>query len=1025
MAATPSNNRLKLTPSNSPFFARAPKSPLRGRPAQESRLSLKRVVGTTCSSPCGLDTVKNSFAYIAGGAVVVVHVDGQQYSQRFYRARPTAQALYPASTNLNAPSTPSTPKANDSRGRVAPRESPYSGGGGPEWAESPGSRTWTSRERIKAATCLSLSCDGKYLAVGETGYAPRVLIFTLQDSSSDTPLVSISEHTFGVRAVAWSPDSRYLASLGAANDGFLYVWKIDPRTGAAKLFQQNRCTSFVKDMVWQGNVLITLGVRHVKAWKIDETPSISPTKPKFPSEPSAPAPTAQKTLPGRNVVLGALLEATFTCAAVCKQGSILCTETGDVCIFDDDDSHLKLRKVLNLGFPITSIGIQDKVVYVSGKDGHYARLDLAGVMDAVDTSVLSTTQTCQRTVAMGFLGQRLVTIDANHSIDIWSADHMPGNQAEAGAHITLPGHGEAIVGIQPLCKPNPMDAAFLTWSGSGIVAFWDLEGRVRSLVHIPVDTSDQEVELGLVNQLTCARVSRNGKMLVTSDRQGILKVTDMVTSDCLLDIKAHSADCLCISLYEDDESFLMASCGRDRTAQLFHRGTDGTIEHFQTIDFNSKVVQVLVPSGDKVITCSMDRTMQVHDVLKREDDPDAVAAIPSKVITLKASPTSVVMGPDNQTAFVSFLDRSICQFDLSTGRQLCTFKCMDESCTESAVLESLSLGQWPPREMNFLLGCSNTDKSVRLYDAGSGSFLDREWGHTEAVNGVCLIDDGDGNKKAVSVGSDATIMIWTLDLTEQPPRTVSRDPSPAKDLSTGRPTLRRVLSKAELAEFQRSSPSGGRLQASPPRTVRRRTSRLNLTTSSSKAASVALQNNSSPRAGDDTPSRRPPGEPRQYSPPPSPKSRISRQPSLPTIGVSSRKKSPTNLTSGKGTGSGGSGFGARSLNKSTEQTCRTLRAYRKKLNSTEPLSPEVLTELDRELRLTAAALGDRAIRSKAMNETVLSGLLDQYSERLVTLLDQRLKLNYHQPHENGESSSSSPDSQTIRNIDDDSGSSSP
>jgi hypothetical protein len=78
----------------------------------------------------------------------------------------------------------------------------------------------------------------------------------------------------------------------------------------------------------------------------------------------------------------------------------------------------------------------------------------------------------------------------------------------------------------------------------------------------------------------------------------------------------------------------------------------------------------------------------------------------------------------------------------------------------------------------------------------------------------------------------------------------------------------------------------------------------------------------------------------------------------------------------------------------TEQACRTLRAYRKKLSSTEPVSPEVLTELDQELRLTASALGDRAIRSKAMNESMLSGLLDQYSERIVSLLDEKLRLNF-------------------------------
>ncbi len=70
----------------------------------------------------------------------------------------------------------------------------------------------------------------------------------------------------------------------------------------------------------------------------------------------------------------------------------------------------------------------------------------------------------------------------------------------------------------------------------------------------------------------------------------------------------------------------------------------------------------------------------------------------------------------------------------------------------------------------------------------------------------------------------------------------------------------------------------------------------------------------------------------------------------------------------------------------TEQTCRQLRAYRKKLASTDPIAQHVLAELDQELRLTAAALGDRAIRSKAMSEE-LNGLLDEKLERLVSLLD--------------------------------------
>jgi hypothetical protein len=60
-----------------------------------------------------------------------------------------------------------------------------------------------------------------------------------------------------------------------------------------------------------------------------------------------------------------------------------------------------------------------------------------------------------------------------------------------------------------------------------------------------------------------------------------------------------------------------------------------------------------------------------------------------------------------------------------------------------------------------------------------------------------------------------------------------------------------------------------------------------------------------------------------------------------------------------------------------------------------------------------------------MNETVLSGLLDQYSERLVTLLDEKMRLNY-QPKEGP----TSPSEQGINDerrgsADDDTSSSSP
>ncbi|KAI1083947.1 WD domain-containing protein [Whalleya microplaca] len=984
MSSTPSN-RMRLTPSNSPYLPRPPRTP-RGRAPPEPRLSLKRVVGTTCASPTGFDTVNSSFAYIAGGAVVVVDVGGDQYTQRFYRARPSAVPVHSTPALPYSQSTSaSTPKANDSRNRVSLRESTY---GSADWSDSSSSKTWTSRERIKAATCLALSKEGRFLAVGETGYAPRVLIFNLEDSSSDTPLVSISEHAFGVKAVAWSPDSKYLASLGSANDGFLYIWKIDPRTGAAKLFQQNRCTSYIRGMIWMGNNLVTLGVRHVKVWRIDEAlQPPSPMKPKYIGDLNTPAHSQQKTLPGRNVLLGNMIEATFSCAAAIDDTSaIICSETGDVCLLDDTGKQMKLTNVLESGFPTTCVAIREGVAYIGGRSGNLATVDVASFMKGDSDSLKTSTESFAGLFALGFLKENMVTVDAKRSIQVWKTGDGPDSVDTKSAPIPISGHQDSILGVEALRRPNAPDADFYSWSGSGDVILWDLEGNIKSTIQVPLDQACFDDDgPDLVNQLTLVRATQGGKFFVAGDKLGVARIFDFSTMGWVSSMKAHSSDCQFISVYEDKSRFLIATCGRDRTAQLFHRTTNGEFQHFQTLEFAARVAQVLIPTADRVITCSLDRTLQLHDLVTKRDDPDAMAAIPSKTLAVKSSPTSMTMNTDGKSLFVSLLDRSICLFDIENGKLSNTFKCTDESGVESVVLDSLTARPATDKEPAFLLGVSNTDKSIRIYDAQTGSFLDREWGHTEAINGVALIEDDDGSRRVVSVGSDGTIMIWEMDLQERSWGSISRDPSPIKDGSAvARPTLRRVLSKAELAEFQRPSPSGGR--RSPPRTLSKRKSLYNLTTGTpSKTPVTGLQSSPASAIAEDTPSRRPSGDTRSDSPPVSPKARVKRRPSLPTLNVVKTKSSNNNLRA----------FG--SLNMATEQACRTLRAYRRKLTSTDPISQEVLAELDQELRLTAVALGDRATRSKAMSDTMLNGLLDQYSERLVAMLDEKLRLTYRSP----------------------------
>jgi len=645
-----------------------------------------------------------------------------------------------------------------------------------------------------------------------------------------------------------------------------------------------------------------------------------------------------------------------------------------VCMVEDDGKQSRLIRCLNVGFLVTSITIRHATAYLSGKAGQFATLSVRAVLDSLPDAVLSRNVAPSGLVAMGFLTENLVTVNEKHTVDIWSSNYLPGKTEGDPSHISIPGHGDQILGIQALSKPNDQDADFITWSGSGRVIFWDMKGTIKCSIEVPIEQVIPENEMDPVNQLNVVRATRAGKMLVAADKFGVLRIMDLSTKECLLETKAHSSDCQGVTIYEDDNKFLLATCGRDRTVQLFHRTSAGEFRHFQTLEFAARVVQALIPANNKIMTCSLDRTLQVYDIVCKPVDVDEIAALPSRTNILKAAPTSFTLGPDDRTAFVSMLDRSVCQYDLSNGKLLNCFKCVDEGGYETAILDSLIFSQPPGKDTGVLLGVSNTDKSVRLYDAQSGHFVDREWGHTEAINGVTLAEDDDGSQRVISVGSDGTVMFWGMESEDTVPFSISGDPMPMKDgPAAARLPLRRVLSKAELAEFQRpSSAQSGR--RSPPRTIRKRTSRYGLGSSAS-TPKTAIQ--SSPLA-EDTPSRRSSGS-QSGSPPVSPKSKASGRPSLPSLSLPPKKSSP-NLR----------GFG--SLNMSTEQTCRTLRAYRKKLASTDPLSEDVIFELDQELRLTSAALGDRATRTKALHDSaLLSGLLDQYEERLASMLDEKLR----------------------------------
>ena len=866
---------LKNSPSNSPFSKTGTRTPRKPNTSNAS-LSLQHVIGTTTTGPSGFCCHANTniYAYCAGSAVVLAKVEADgQVSQRFFKARPIASSINPC-ISVYDQSTP-TGTSKSRRKSVLPARLEGYGStptGSPfrEWSDDGNGQTWTARERIKAASSVSISPDGRLLAVGETGYNPRVLIFsTAEDAVPSLPVSIMSEHTYGVRSLAFSLDGKYLATLGDVNDGFLFMWSINAKTGSVKLHSTNRCTTIISDMIWCGSTLVTVGTRHIKAWKVSQPIKPSPSKrPRLRSEETGPATPGPQTLTGRNVLLGSLVDETFTCAvAISDIEAVVCTDSGHVCILKDGDRGIPtLRVVRQVRNRITCVAYDKQSGKISFGDRQgilqietfaaITNCDLITLQDP-KVSVLHLSPESRGSAvaatALGALQNHIVVLDADCNCALVSL-----TPSEPSITKIFASHGDSVRGLR-LLHAQEDDKTYFTWSAAGEVMFWDRSGRLARAGHIFVDQIPS-LDEDFCNELKVVRQISKSNYYVSGDRLGILKLLKSQNLDVIKEIRAHGSEIIDIAVHEGQEETFVATSGRDRTVQLF-RFVECKLDLTQTLDEHiGAVTEVCFTSnGDRLLSASADRTIIVRDRFTKDLGTSKVTAyLSTRVITLKATPLSMsLLFDDADGLIVSTMDRNVLRLTISTGAISDAFKVTDPENDDTAILSSICMGKsrvdGAPR---LLVGCSSTDKSIRVYDLDREILLTREAGHTEGISEVALREEVNEAKSAVtrsiiSTGLDGTIMTWNLVLT--PPNTLSMPlqelsqgqavlgfesgGTPIKPSPTSLPPLRKVLTNVDIAQFTggdsvTSSPVQASLRSVSPSRLRRRTSRLTLAHSS-------------------------------------------------------------------------------------------------------------------------------------------------------------------------------------------------
>ena len=831
-------------------------------------------------------------------------------------------------------------------------------------------------------------------------------------SASFSPQCALLDHSFGVSCLAFSPDSRWLCSVGDCQDGFVHLWYIED-VANTKLHASNRCTAGIRGLSWLGGSIVTVGTRHVKIWRPHHKFGVSSTKQNLEQglvEPSTALSPRPRPLVGRNCILGPLADATFTCIyPISSSLAVICTEKGGICFLKEESQTSTVVLIISAPFGISCCAFEHEKqqLWVGGAEGEnrvyllsqYISPPGSSMDKYIPTNPQLLSTYASGLVAGGVISRSLVTITEDHAISVCHSIFDNDADASGVEERTSTSHRCAVVGVRILTEGHEATPKFLTWSVDGVIKIWSLDGLLRHTQHIELENRPT---LGYMDrpELRVLDLISYQSIIISGDSFGVIRMTEntyasfpdengcprpatsnLTSQSTQNPIQAHESEITAItSTQHHTEGTLIATGSRDRTVQIFRFAATTKVSLSQTmVNHSSSITDVMfLRNGESLLTSSSDRTIGVYMLSETET---GVAFSLLRIITLKSTPICIsVPVPNSDCVFlVSCADKYIYKYDLSSALQIQSTRPLDRN-GEPVVLGHISIQtcQIKGRNHTILVGISGAEKAVRLHDYLSGHELVHINAHVGGAMCYALIqtkDEEDCFKQTlVTAGLDSTIMLWSL---RGQSTDTKDDPSCYTSLSGPTPArpLWRILSRSTLAVCSKSS--GPKTFASLPSSP----TRINSPSKLRKATPYSILATSSGNGPRDRSLANVQAlRPYDYTAP----SPISQGDSSTQCDLKNgtEQQNALNITHD---------LQVADLDAEIQELCMRLSTLRVEISrSSEILRTEAITNLKKELKLTLSILHMPHYRLEESKEMGVDLLLDMYSEHLVRLVEDKM-----------------------------------
>ncbi|KAL4572352.1 hypothetical protein LXL04_019125 [Taraxacum kok-saghyz] len=648
-----------------------------------------------------------------------------------------------------------------------------------------------SNRSPKPFSCVAVSQDGSYIAAGESGQQPSIIVWS---SATMASIPELKGHRYGVACMAFSPDGKHLVSVGTPQDGYLCFW--DWRSGTL-VKKMKACSSFcaVSSVTFSAdaNFILTAGKRHLKIWTVG-LPTKSQAKTKTKTK------TISLTMHGKAVNLGQLKGCTFVAVTspfktngnvadgkgsepvivyALTDSGVLCLLHGGLTITHSVELKVEKGYGLSASKEFIACACNNGMVklYTVGSlkhagDLHYSEHKQNNTMDTQDG--IQQLPTFPDAIACQFsTSKKLVVVYKDHSLYIWNIH----GKYEATKCCVLVSHSDSIWDMKNLSCENMHDpsvaciargctggVSFTTCSADGTIRLWDLTSQSIPTDQHPPGTScsvsggtfeRESVVSGVITKgYRSMAVSSDGNHLAAGDSDGNLHLFNLNTSDytCIQDV--HEGEILSLNFSlpiekrhnssEDLESYyFLASGGNDKMIHLFD--VNRNFDLIASVGDHSSAVTLvkLTGNGRKLISCSSDRSLIFRDIVKSGNEYKISHSHQQK--SSQGTEFDLAIDPITNTA-----DKKINMLNIADWQVIRSFKhggnygdpikvVLDPSCS--------------------YVVCCYSDKSICMYDITNGDMVARAIGHGDAINAIIFLPDC---KHLVSVGIDGCIFVWKV-----------------------------------------------------------------------------------------------------------------------------------------------------------------------------------------------------------------------------------------------------------------------